>query len=180
MRIYETAFLIAPNLSEEDTEKLIQQMADVIPAKKGKMIHIDKWGKRKLAYQIKKFEVAFYVFFLYKGEADIPSELERRFKQNEAVIRYLTVKKEKGEEEITPPKKPKPKSEPEVVEPKPEPKKTKPKPEPKIVEPKPETEIAELKPETEVVEPKPETETAELKPEKKKKPSKEKSKAEEK
>ena len=109
MRIYETAFLIAPNLSEEDTEKLIQQMADVIPAKKGKMIHIDKWGKRKLAYQIKKFEVAFYVFFLYKGEADIPSELERRFKQNEAVIRYLTVKKEEGEEEITPPKKAKPK-----------------------------------------------------------------------
>ena len=166
MRIYETAFLIAPNLSEEDTEKLIQQMADVIPAKKGKMIHIDKWGKRKLAYQIKKFEVAFYVFFLYKGEADIPSELERRFKQNEAVIRYLTVKKEKGEEEITPPKKPKPKSEPEVVEPKPEPKKTKPKSEPKS--------------ETEVVEPKPEPEVVEPKPEKKKKPSKEKSKAEEK
>lgn len=179
MRIYETAFLIAPNLSEEDTEKLIQQMADVIPAKKGKMIHIDKWGKRKLAYQIKKFEVAFYVFFLYKGEADIPSELERRFKQNEAVIRYLTVKKEEGEEEITPPKKAKPKPYPKA-ELKPEPKVVEPKPEPEIVEPKPEPEVVEPKPETEIAEPKPETEIAELKPEKKKKPSKEKSKAEEK
>ncbi len=170
MRIYETAFLIAPNLSEEDTEKLIQQMADVIPAKKGKLIHIDKWGKRKLAYQIKKFEVAFYVFFLYKGEADIPSELERRFKQNEAVIRYLTVKKEEGEEEITPQKKAKPKPDPKAEL----------KPEPEVVEPKPEPEIAEPKPEPEIVEPKPETEIVEPKPEKKKKPSKEKSKAEEK
>lgn len=126
MRIYETAFLIAPNLSEEDTEKLIQQMADVIPAKKGKMINIDKWGKRKLAYQIKKFEVAYYVFFLYKGEADIPSELERRFKQNETVIRYLTVKKEEDEGETTPPKKEAPKAKEET---KPEPEKTKPEPE---------------------------------------------------
>jgi len=167
MRIYETAFLIAPNLSEEDTEKLIQQMADVIPAKKGKMINIDKWGKRKLAYQIKKFEVAYYVFFLYKGEADIPSELERRFKQNEAVIRYLTVKKEEEEEKITPPKKEAPKAK-EKVEPKPEP-----EVEPEKVEPKPEPEL-ELKPAPEKVEPKPEPEV-EPKPEKKKKASKEKS-----
>jgi small subunit ribosomal protein S6 len=84
------------------------------------MINIDKWGKLKLAYQIKKFEVAYYVFFLYKGEADIPSELERRFKQNEAVIRYLTVKKEEGEEETTPPKKATPKAK-EKAETKPEP-----------------------------------------------------------
>ncbi|GAG60870.1 unnamed protein product [marine sediment metagenome] len=159
MRIYETAFLIAPNLSEEDTEKLIQQMADVIPAKKGKMIHVDKWGKRKLAYQIKKFEAAYYVFFLYKGEADIPSELERRFKQNEAVIRYLTVKKEEGEEKTTPPKKETPKAK-ETVETKPEPEKVETKPEPEKVETKPEPEV-------------------DLKPEKKKKPSKEKSEEEE-
>ena len=176
MRIYETAFLIAPNLAEEDTEKLIQQMADVIPAKKGKIINIDKWGKRKLSYQIKKFEVAYYVFFLYKGEADIPSELERRFKQNEAVIRYLTVKKEVGEEETTPPKKA-PQKTKKAVEPKPEPEVVEPKPEPKVAEPKPEPEIAEPKPEPEVEEPKSEPEV-ELKPEKKENTSKEKSEEE--
>jgi len=94
MRQYETAFLIAPNLSEEDTENLIQQMEEIVTQKKGKMLNLDKWGKRKLAYPIKKFEEAFYVFFLYEGEPDIPGELERRFKQIEAVIRYLTVKKD--------------------------------------------------------------------------------------
>jgi small subunit ribosomal protein S6 len=94
MRLYETAFLIAPNLSDEGVEKLIQQMAEVVSKKKGKMADVDKWGKRKLAYPIQKFEDAFYVFFLYEGDPNIPAELERQFKQSEAIIRYLTVKKE--------------------------------------------------------------------------------------
>jgi len=91
LRLYETAFLIAPNLSDEDTEALIDQMAEVVSGKQGKMVNVDKWGKRRLAYQIQKFDAAFYVFFVYKGEPAIPAELERRFKQHEAIIRYLTV-----------------------------------------------------------------------------------------
>jgi small subunit ribosomal protein S6 len=94
MRQYETAFLIAPNLPEEDNEKLIAQMADVVSKKKGNMINVDEWGKRKLAYPIQKHEEAYYVFFLYEGDPAIPAELERRFKQTETIIRYLTVKNE--------------------------------------------------------------------------------------
>jgi len=94
MTQYETTFLLSPNLEEEETEKIIVQMVEVVSTKKGKMIHEDRWGKRKLAYPIKKFEEAFYVFFLYEGDSDIPFELERRFKQSEAILRYLTVKKE--------------------------------------------------------------------------------------
>ncbi|MFB0566465.1 MAG: 30S ribosomal protein S6 [Candidatus Aminicenantaceae bacterium] len=92
MRQYETGFLISPDLSDEETEDLILQMAKVVSKKKGKMIKKDKWGKRKLAYPINKFEEAFYVFFYYEGEADIPSELERRFKQTDTILRYLTIK----------------------------------------------------------------------------------------
>lgn len=95
MRHYETAFLIAPNLPEEDTEQIIQQMADVVSGKKGKMLNRDDWGKRKLAYSIGNFEEAFYVFFQYEGTPDIPAELERRFKQAEPILRYLTVIVEK-------------------------------------------------------------------------------------
>jgi len=94
MRQYETAFLIAPNLPEEDNEKLVSQMAEVISKKKGNMINVDEWGKRKLAYPIQKFEEAYYVFFLYEGDPSIPVELERRFKQTETIIRYMTVKNE--------------------------------------------------------------------------------------
>jgi len=94
MRHYETAFLITPKLEEEETEKLIQKMADVVAKKKGKMINIEKWGKKKLAYPINNLNEAFYVFFHYEGEPAIPSELERRFRQTEPVLRYLTLRKE--------------------------------------------------------------------------------------
>ena len=94
MRPYETAFLIAPNLPDEDTEKLIDQMAEIISKKKGKMVNVDKWGKRRLAYPILKFEEAYYVFFLYEGEPAVLAELERHFKQTEEILRYLTVRTE--------------------------------------------------------------------------------------
>ena len=94
MRQYETVFLISPTLSEEETEAIIGKMAEVITKQKGKMITKEEWGKRKLAYAIKKFDEAFYVLFHYQGKPEIPAELERLFKQSEAIIRYLTVKKE--------------------------------------------------------------------------------------
>jgi len=97
VRQYETAFLISPNMPEEETEKIILQMADIVSEKKGKMIKQDVWGKRKLAYPIQKFEEAIYVFFHYEGEPGIPTELERRFKQTESVLRFLTVRKETEE-----------------------------------------------------------------------------------
>jgi small subunit ribosomal protein S6 len=97
MRQYETVILISPNLEEEETTKIITQISDIISKEKGKLIQEDRWGKRKLAYPIKKFEEAFYVFFHYEGDSDIPFELEKRFKQTEAILRFLTVKKETRE-----------------------------------------------------------------------------------
>jgi len=97
MKIYETGFLLAPNLSEDDTEKLISQMAEVVSQKEGKLIRQEKWGKRRMAYSIKRWSEAFYVFFHYEGKPDIPVELERRFKQTDAVLRYLTLQKEPRE-----------------------------------------------------------------------------------
>ena len=96
MTLYETAFIISPNLEEEAIEKVISQMAEVVK-KKGKLINEDRWGKKKLAYPIQKFEEAFYVFFLYEAEPTVPFELERRFKQTEAILRYLTIKKDTKE-----------------------------------------------------------------------------------
>ncbi len=97
MRQYETVFLISPNLEEEETTKIITQISGIISKEKGKLIQEDRWGKKRLAYPIKKFEEAFYVFFHYEGDSNIPFELERRFKQTEAILRFLTVKKETRE-----------------------------------------------------------------------------------
>jgi small subunit ribosomal protein S6 len=97
MQVYETGFLLAPNLSEEDTEKLLAQLGEVISRKEGKFVKQERWGKRRLAYPIQRFSEAFYFFFHYEGNPDIPLELERRFKQTDAVLRYLTLKKEAKE-----------------------------------------------------------------------------------
>ena len=97
MRQYETVFLISPKLSEEETEAIIGKMAEVVTKKKGTMIAKEEWGKKKLAYPIQKFEEAYYVLFHYQGKPDLPAELERSFKQSEAIIRYLTVRKETKE-----------------------------------------------------------------------------------
>ncbi len=94
MRQYETAFLITPKLEEEEAKKLIEKMAEVVKKKKGKMVNIENWGKRRLAYPIDKLDEAVYVFFHYTGDTDIPQELQRRFRQTETIIRYLTLRKE--------------------------------------------------------------------------------------
>jgi small subunit ribosomal protein S6 len=94
MRQYETGFILSPGLSEEESQGFIRQMADVIAQKKGKLVKQDIWGKRRLAYPIKRFNEGLYVFFLYEGSGDVSQELERRFKQSDSVIRFLTVKKD--------------------------------------------------------------------------------------
>jgi small subunit ribosomal protein S6 len=98
MRQYETGFVLSPALSEEETAQFVQTMADIVAQKSGRMVKQDVWGKRKLAYTIKKFNEGVYVFFLYEGPGDISTEMERRFKQSDAVIRFLTVKKDERDQ----------------------------------------------------------------------------------
>jgi small subunit ribosomal protein S6 len=94
VRQYETGFILSPTLSEEETSQVVQQMADVVAQKKGRMVKQDVWGKRRLAFPIKRFQDGVYVFFIYDGPGDVSAELERRFKQTDAVIRFMTVLKD--------------------------------------------------------------------------------------
>jgi small subunit ribosomal protein S6 len=94
MRQYETGFLLSPQLTEEEAEAIVNQMADVIAQRQGQMAKVDKWGKRRTAYPLGKFHDAYYFFFHYEGGPDIPAELARRFRQMDTVLRYLTLTKE--------------------------------------------------------------------------------------
>ena len=91
MRQYETGFLVSPNLTEEEADAIVQQMAEVVSQKAGKMFRIEKWGKRKMAYQIKRYGEAYYVFFHYESGSEVPLELTRRFRQMETILRHLTL-----------------------------------------------------------------------------------------
>jgi small subunit ribosomal protein S6 len=96
LRQYETGFVLSPTLSEEETTQFVQQMAEIVAQKNGRMVKQDIWGKRRLAFPIKRFQEGVYVFFTYDGGGDVSAELERRFKQTDAVIRFMTVLKDPG------------------------------------------------------------------------------------
>jgi small subunit ribosomal protein S6 len=94
LRQYETGFVLSPTLSEEETTQFLQKMAEIVAQKKGHMVKQDIWGKRRLAFPVKRYQEGFYVFFTYDGPGDVSLELERRFKQSDAVIRFMTVLKD--------------------------------------------------------------------------------------
>jgi len=97
MRQYETVFVLSSSLSDDDAQAFVRQMAEVVTQKNGRMIKQDIWGKKRLAYPIKKSHEGTYIFFLYEGPGDVSQELERRFKQTDAVIRFLTILKNPGD-----------------------------------------------------------------------------------
>ena len=85
---------LASIVKPENLAEFIKKMAEIVSQKNGTMIKQDVWGKRRLAYPIKKFEEGFYVFFTYESEGNVSLELERLFKQTDTVLRFLTVKKD--------------------------------------------------------------------------------------
>lgn len=106
MPIYESIFIINPNLPDDDTGAVIKKMQDVVAKQGGEMIKFEDWGKRKLAYEVKKQKRGHYVFFQFNGAAATVSELERTFKMTDAVIKFLTVRLEKELRKRPEPKKP--------------------------------------------------------------------------
>lgn len=95
MQIYESIFIINPNLPDEEIAGVIKKMQDVVAKQGGEMTKFEDWGKKKLAYEIKKQKRGHYVFFQFKSAPAVVSELERTFKMTDAVIKFLTVKLEK-------------------------------------------------------------------------------------
>jgi len=111
MLIYESIFIINPNLTDEETAAVIKKMQDVVAKQGGEMVKFEDWGKKKLAYEIKKHKRGHYVFFQIKGAPIMVSELERTYKLTDSIIKFLTVKLEKELRVRPEPKKKKPKSE---------------------------------------------------------------------
>lgn len=91
MRSYELMLAINPQLEEEELDSLINKFKKLIKREKGEVTKVDKWGKRKLAYEIKDFQEAYYVVLNFNVDEKNISELERVIKLEEKIIRYLLV-----------------------------------------------------------------------------------------
>ncbi len=94
MRHYETLFIINPDLSEEETASVVEKFSAILTDRGSNMVKVDQWGRRRLAYEVKKFNKGFYVLFEYGATPEAVAEMERIFKIDERVIRYMTVKKD--------------------------------------------------------------------------------------
>ena len=93
MRRYETIFIVPADLLEDETNALIDRYRSLFIKNKGIVVKVEKWGKRKLAYEIKKQIRGFYVLMDLVSEHAAITELERNFKIDDKILKFLTVKK---------------------------------------------------------------------------------------
>ncbi|HXX22516.1 MAG TPA: 30S ribosomal protein S6 [Terriglobia bacterium] len=92
MRNYEIIFIVRPDVTEEDVDKLIAQMEGVVAGSGGQLEKVEKLGRRRLAYRVEKQREGIYVLFRLQGSGDTVKEFERRLKVLDTVIKYLTIR----------------------------------------------------------------------------------------
>lgn len=90
-RIYETVFIVNATLEDAQIEAIIDKMKDFLIKNSAEIRAIEKWGRRRLAYPIKKKNNGFYVLFEFFAAGDIVAKLERQYQLEEQIIRYLTI-----------------------------------------------------------------------------------------
>ncbi len=92
-RTYEVMFIVRPDMTEEDLDRLISTLESQAGAAGGTVKSIDRMGKRRLAYLVRGFHEGIYVLFTIETESgSVVRELERRLRVNEPVIKFMTVR----------------------------------------------------------------------------------------
>ncbi len=91
-REYETTYILRPNTSNEGVAEVNTRIRGVIEGMGGKILKVDNWGKRRLAYEVAKERKGIYLYWLYLSQPGVVEETERNLRMLDAVIRYLTVK----------------------------------------------------------------------------------------
>ena len=90
MQMYETIFILDSLLAPDEIDKIINRVKEMIETNGGKVLTVEKCGKRRLAYEIQKKQYGFYVAIEFEGEGPIPNSLEREYNFNDKILRYLT------------------------------------------------------------------------------------------
>ncbi len=91
MRRYETTFIIDHDLPEEQRNAVTDRVADLITQHQGLLVRFDHWGSRKLAYEIKKKIRGYYVCADYCGTGTLVDEIERFFRIDDRLLKYMTI-----------------------------------------------------------------------------------------
>jgi small subunit ribosomal protein S6 len=99
-RFYEVMFIVRPDVADEDVDKLIAALTQTVTNGGGAVRSAEKWGKRKLAYTVRKFNDGNYVLLTVDADGTLIAELERRLRVSEPVIKFITVRMDEEEKRL--------------------------------------------------------------------------------
>jgi small subunit ribosomal protein S6 len=91
-RTYELMFIVRPDMVEEDLDKLISTLETAVSSTGGTVKSVERMGKRRLAYTVRRFHDGVYVLLTVEGRGGLIHELERRLRVTEPVLKFLTVR----------------------------------------------------------------------------------------
>ncbi|MFO7570584.1 MAG: 30S ribosomal protein S6 [Smithellaceae bacterium] len=94
MNRYEVIAIVKTELADEDITAIMDRSQAIITERSGVIARIEKWGKRRLAYEIKKQRDGFYFFIDFAGDGPMVAEIERNYKIDDRILKFMTVKKE--------------------------------------------------------------------------------------
>jgi len=92
MRYYETLYIVNPNLADEDYKEVVAKFSGLVEKNEGVVTKADEWGKKSLAYTVKKHDKGYYVLLQYCGEPGITDRLKRDLKLDDRVLKYQTIR----------------------------------------------------------------------------------------
>ncbi|OGU69819.1 MAG: 30S ribosomal protein S6 [Ignavibacteria bacterium RBG_16_36_9] len=90
-RVYESAILINAALDDEAIKNLIGRIKENIITNGGEILETEDWGRKRLAYQVKKSKIGYYAIFRFNSQPDLIPKLERYYQLDETILRYLTI-----------------------------------------------------------------------------------------
>jgi small subunit ribosomal protein S6 len=99
-RTYEVMFIVRPDMVEEELDKLISNLEAAVTGGKGTVKSVDKMGKRRLAYVVRRFNDGFYILLTVEGTGEMVHELERRLRVTEPVIKFITVRVDESQKRL--------------------------------------------------------------------------------
>jgi small subunit ribosomal protein S6 len=99
-RLYEVMFIVRPDAAEEDIDKLIAGFSENVTKGGGVVKTVEKMGRRKLAYTVRKFNDGYYVLLTVEANGAVVLELERRLRVTEPVIKFITVRIDEEEKRL--------------------------------------------------------------------------------
>jgi small subunit ribosomal protein S6 len=94
LRRYETVIIVPADLPDDEIIGLTDRYQAIITNHKGLVMKIEKWGKRKLTYEIRKHNRGFYLLIDFAGQGAVVAELERNLKIDDKILKFMTVKKD--------------------------------------------------------------------------------------